>query len=317
MEYTYPREILNKIHAVIEHLGRVSAFAPAAECLISSRRYLAGTLFATFQIEGMALSMRTVTEIVRGRYVPWPENWVQEAADLAAIYKKIRSIDPMEEAALKAARGKIGWGHDAKPGKFRDEEQWIFRGRRMYGKAPEPEDIQPTVNKLFEYLDASGDHVFIKSCIAHFTLETLQPFTDYNGILGRLWQTLLLAGQYPVFECLPYVHRIYKTRKSYFNSLSTSESEGHPAAFIDYMAGVIIAALLDYDENRKYSVSSSDRIVYFHKLGMKSFARKDYIRAVGPISTATATRDLQDGIYAGLFLKEGKGNKTRYSCLEP
>ena len=170
---------------------------------------------------------------------------------------------------------------------------------------------------LFDFLNKKDEHILMKACVAHFSLESIQPFLDFNGIMGRLWQTLLLMKVYPMFEFLPYEKLILQNPKAYHRALANSEAAGQPAEFIEYMLQVIAGALKEYDGMGKKFLSPSDRILYFHKLGMPSFTRRDYMKVNRTISTATASRDLEKGVDAGLFEKRGIGNATIYSCQKP
>lgn len=60
-----------------------------------------------------------------------------------------------------------------------------------------------------------------------YEFEFIHPFIDGNGRIGRLWQTLLLMQQYPVFEFLPIEHLIKKRQKEYYHALSLSDKKGN------------------------------------------------------------------------------------------
>ena len=62
--------------------------------------------------------------------------------------------------------------------------------------------------------------------------------------------------------------------------------------------------------NRK--LNRIDRIYYFKELGHNEFTRKDYMRVFKEISSATASRDLHQGVELEIFVKMGEKNKTKY-----
>ena len=171
------------------------------------------------------------------------------------------------------------------------------------------------MNELFELLNSKEENILIKSCIAHYTMESIQPFMEASGIMGRLWQTLILFQEYGIFEFLPWEKRVYLTREDYYKTLTNSEESGQPAEFIHYMLEVINDSLDTVPDTRHRSLSASDRLLFFHELGIQFFTRKEYMKVFTHISTATASRDLIKGVDAGLFERRGTKNVSLYSCL--
>ena len=143
-------------------------------------------------------------------------------------------------------------------------------------------------------------------------MEFIHPFLDGNGRMGRLWQTLILMEEYPVFEFLPFETLISKTQDEYYKSLALSDKSGKSTYFIEYMLGVLeksLESLLNYNNRVLKDV---DRLEYFLKLGIKEFNRKDYMNIFKDLSSATASRDMKKGMDMNMFESFGNLNKTKY-----
>ncbi len=178
--------------------------------------------------------------------------------------------------------------------------------------APLFENIPHLMNDIFDHLKDNDELTLIKSCVFHFEIEFIHPFLDGNGRMGRLYQTLILMNEYPVFEFLPFETLISQTQDECYNSLALIDKSGKSTIFIEYMPGVIeksLKILLNYN-NRV--LKDTDRLEYFLSLGIKEFNRKDYMNVFKDLSSATASRDLKKGIELNIFESIGNLNKTNY-----
>jgi Fic family protein len=197
-------------------------------------------------------------------------------------------------------------------GKYRKQGVGIVKGTKVEHIAPPHESVPYLMKDLFEYLKDSEELTLIKSCVFHYEMEFIHPFLDGNGRMGRLWQTLILMSEYPIFEFLPFETLISQTQNDYYKSLALSDKSGKSTYFIEYMLDVIdksLESLLNYN-NR--ILKDLDRLEYFLKLGMKEFSRKDYMNIFKDLSSATASRDLKKGIVLNMFESFGNLNKTKY-----
>jgi Fic family protein len=58
--------------------------------------------------------------------------------------------------------------------------------------APPADSVSGLMTDLIRWTKDAATHPLIKSCIFHFEFEIIHPFSDGNGRMGRMWQTLLL-----------------------------------------------------------------------------------------------------------------------------
>jgi Fic family protein len=197
-------------------------------------------------------------------------------------------------------------------GNYRKQSVGILKGTKIEHIAPPFENVPYQMKDLFKYLKNSDEITLIKSCVFHYEMEFIHPFLDGNGRMGRIWQTLILMNEYPIFEFLPFETLISQTQDEYYKALSLSDKSGKSTFFIEYMLDVInksLENLLSYN-NRIFK--DIDRIEYFITLGLKEFTRKDYMNIFKDLSSSSASRDLKKGLELQLFESIGNQNKTKY-----
>ncbi len=199
------------------------------------------------------------------------------------------------------------------PGSFRTQGVGVVKGLGIQHLAPPHANVPGLMNDLFEYIKDPEELVLIKSCVFHYEMEFIHPFLDGNGRMGRLWQTLILKEDYPIFEFLPFETLIFETQNEYYNALATSDKTGKSTAFISYMLNVIDSALSDMLKFNSQTMNGEERLAYFMSSAKGSFSRKEYMDVFKNISSATASRDLQKGVAFGYLEKSGEKNKTVYT----
>lgn len=151
----------------------------------------------------------------------------------------------------------------------------------------------------------------------HYEFEFIHPFSDGNGRMGRLWQTLILMQQYPVFEFLPVETLIKENPSRYYDALNRSDKEGQSTPFIEYMLEIILLSLTALYDGQNANLKTQDRIDKFADLiGVKKFSRKDYLQSFKQISSATASRDLRWAVEHKILKKSGDKRQTTYSFIK-
>jgi Fic family protein len=201
-------------------------------------------------------------------------------------------------------------------GKLRTKNVGIVKGSKVEHIAPNGTMIKGLMNDLFEYLKKDKDLTLIKSCVFHYEFEFIHPFIDGNGRMGRLWQTLLLLKQYPVFEFLPIEHLIKQQQKQYYAKLSESDKKGNSTPFIEFMLGIISNALDEVLQTQNKTLHAEDRIqLYKEKIGKNTFSRKDYLLNFKSISAPTASRDLKWAVEQNFLIKFGEQRLTEYKFM--
>lgn len=86
-------------------------------------------------------------------------------------------------------------------------------------------------------------HPVLRSAVVHCEIETIHPFADGNGRLGRLWQTLILARWNQAFASLPMEAVVFANRPQYYEALRTSQRDNDATAFVEFSLGSILATI--------------------------------------------------------------------------
>lgn len=140
-----------------------------------------------------------------------------------------------------------GRGASKQPGEFRRSQNWI--GGTRPGNAM---FVPPPADRLMECLDAFEKFihtdtrlpVLIKAALLHVQFETIHPFLDGNGRLGRLLITLLLCEQKILQQPLLYLSLYFKQQRSeYYRQLQQVRVTGDWESWVQFfLAGVLATA---------------------------------------------------------------------------
>jgi len=310
--YDITPKILKSITSISEKIGEVNANYLTKQSPQLRKQNRIKTIHSSLKIEGNTLTEEQITALIENKRVIGPEKDILEVLNAIKVYEKLDSYKFSSDKSFLKAHLELMNGLIENAGKYRKQGVGIVKGTIVEHIAPPFENVPHLMKDLFEYLKDSDELTLIKSCVFHYEMEFIHPFLDGNGRMGRLWQTLILIAEYPVFEFLPFETLISKTQDEYYKSLALSDKSGKSTYFIEYMLGVIeksLESLLNYNNRVLKDV---DRLEYFLKLGIKEFNRKDYMNIFKDVSSATASRDLKKGMEMKMFESVGNLNKTKY-----
>jgi Fic family protein len=315
--YQITETILQFIVAISEKLGEVNAahlHKPATELRKKNR---IKTIQSSLEIEGNTLSEEQITSLLNNKRIVAPKKDILEVQNAIKVYKQLSSFNPNQLKSLEKAHSILMKGLLGDAGKLRIKNVGIVKGAKVAHIAPGGDRVKGLMNNLFSYLKKDKDILLIKSCVFHYEFEFIHPFMDGNGRMGRLWQTLLLMQQYPVFEFLPVESLIKENQTAYYKALSQSDKLGASTPFIEYMLGLILQSLEVLLQSQNVNLNVEDRIQLFKdKVGKAQFSRKDYLINFKNISQATASRDLKWAVGEGMLNKQGEQRLTKYKFLD-
>lgn len=147
-------------------------------------------------------------------------------------------------------------GGNKQPGEFRTSQNWI--GGSRPGKArfvpPPPELLMDCLGALEKFLhdDTVKLPVLVKAALAHVQFETIHPFLDGNGRLGRLLITFMLCVDGLLKEPMLYLSLYLKTnRQAYYDHLQSVRETGDWESWVKFfLQGVIETATQATDTAR-------------------------------------------------------------------
>jgi len=314
--YNITPRIIKLISSISEKIGEINANLISKPSPHLRKQNKIKTIHSSLRIEGNTLTLEQVTALIENKRVIGPKKDVLEVLNAIKVYDYIALYEPFSSKSFLKAHKELMDGLIENPGKYRNQGVGIFQGSRVTHIAPPAENVTYLMNDLFVYLKSNEDLTLIKSCVFHYEMEFIHPFIDGNGRMGRLWQTVILLNEYPVFEFLPFETLISQTQQDYYDALGKSDREGNSTIFIEYMLDVIDKSLIELLDFNNRIFSDIDRLEYFIALGKKEFSRKDYMNVFKDISSATASRDLKKGLELNMFEKTGIKNKTIYKLRE-
>jgi Fic family protein len=174
------------------------------------------------------------------------------------------------------------------------------------------------------------NNVLIRAAIAHLYFETIHPFEDGNGRLGRVIAEKVLAQglNTPILMSLSSI--IEADKKLYYESLKKAQRTNDITDWIHYFSDVIFKAQEQFVQTIQFTIKKT-RFFDKYKIEINEAQNKVLYRmledgegkfvggmnatkyqSISNVSKATATRHMQDLVEKGIFVSENEGRSTQY-----
>jgi len=244
MDQDLERLAVHDSPVALGRLDSVTTLLPDPELFLYM--YVRKEAVLSSQIEGTQSSLNDLL-LFENEAVPGvPVDDVQEVSNyVAAINHGIRRLRegfPVSLRLLREIHGILlakGRGSEKEPGEFRTSQNWI--GGTRPGNAvfvpPPPTHVIECMGALEKFLhdDPVKTPPLIKAALAHVQFETIHPFLDGNGRVGRLLITLLLCAEGTLKEPLLYPSLYFKThRQEYYDLLQQVRTDGDWEAWLRF-----------------------------------------------------------------------------------
>jgi Fic family protein len=311
------REKLERALLALGRLDAVSSLLPDAKLFLYT--YVRKEAVLSSQIEG---TQSTLSDLLLFELEETPGVPVDDVAEVSSYVaalehglKRLRSGFPLSNRLIREIHGVLlskGRGSERMPGEFRTSQNWI--GGSRPGNAlfvpPPPDRVEECMAELERFLndEPSRTPPLEKAALAHLQFETIHPFLDGNGRVGRLLITLLLWKEGVLTEPLLYLSLYLKQNRSrYYELLQAVRMEGDWEAWLDFFAdgvtktseGAVETAraltnLFEKDRGRIHAVgrSAGSALRVHHELQKRPLSTIGRLCAATRLSVPTVTKSI-------------------------
>ena len=267
-------DLHNKFDQALLALGRldsVSTLLPDTSMFLYM--YVRKEAVLSSMIEGTQSSLSDLLLFELDQEPGVPLDDVQEVSNyVAALYHGLRRLAegfPLSLRLIQEIHGVLltkGRGSTQTPGEFRRTQNWI--GGTRPGNAvfvpPPAEEVLSCMGTLEGFLHDKPEPtpVLLKAALMHVQFETIHPFLDGNGRLGRLLITLLLCERKVLRQPMLYLSLYFKThRQYYYELLNQIRVSGDWESWLDFFAEAVMITATQAVETAQQllNVSNQDR----------------------------------------------------------
>ncbi len=221
------------------------------------------------QIEGTQSSLSELLLFESNQLTGVPTHDVVEVSNYVSALqyglKRLRQDLPISIRLMKEIHAVLlakGKGKDKGPGEFRDSQNWI--GGSRPGNAvfvpPPKEEVVPLMGQIETfYHEHKSLPALVKAALIHVQFETVHPFLDGNGRLGRLLITLMLVADGVLSEPLLYLSLYFKQNRSrYYDLLQRVRFEGDWEEWLSFFFTAVL-------ETAQQAVSTAHEVLRLFK----------------------------------------------------
>jgi Fic family protein len=252
--------LLIKANKTISTLEGISSRIPDMALFVSM--YVRKEALMSSQIEGTQATLEDIFDPMieknTNRNVADVVNYIK-ATEYAI--KRLNTL-PLCNRLIKEAHAVLMEGvrgQEKNPGEFRHSQNWIGGQGSTLKNAryipPNPEDMNSAMSDLEKYMNDEDDLDFlIRTALIHYQFETIHPFLDGNGRVGRLLITLFLMDQKVLTTPALYIsYFLKKNRIEYYDRMTEVRLKGNYEQWIRFF-------LMAIDESAQDAITAIDEI---------------------------------------------------------
>ncbi len=239
----------------LSRLGVACSMVPSTDCFLYG--FVRKEAVITSQIEGTQATLRDILTFEGTKQTDRPAD-VQEVCNYvdALTHARRQLADPKglplsrrllcntHRILMRGVRGE-----DKSPGEVRRSQNWIGGSRPATARfvPPPPEDVPDALRALERWLHGDDDlPPLVRAGLAHVQFETIHPFLDGNGRIGRLLMALLIEHWNLLDQPLLYLSLAFKReQQEYYARLAAVRSDGDWEAWIAFFLECVHEAAND------------------------------------------------------------------------
>lgn len=242
--YGQRQRLLERALLACGRLDGITALLPDPDLFLYA--YVRREAVLSSQIEGTqsSLSDLLLFELDEAPGVPFDD--VVEVSNYVAALEhgmtRLHGGFPLSNRLLREVHGKLlqsGRGADKQPGEFRRTQNWLggTRPGNAHFVPPPPQRVEDCMAGLERFVHAEDDGLptLVRAALAHVQFETIHPFLDGNGRVGRLLISLMLYEDGILDQPLLYLSYYFKQhRAEYYRLLDAVRTDGDWKAWLDF-----------------------------------------------------------------------------------
>ncbi len=234
-------------------LNTVSALLPDSSLLLYS--YVRKEAVLSSQIEGIQASLSDLLLFEADHAPGVPIDDVTEVSNYVRAMEyglsRIREGQFISNVLIREIHGILlsrGRDHKKTPGRFRDRQVWVggWDPTQAELMPPPHTHVADCMTALMQFLELHDSDITVisKAALAHVQFETIHPFLDGNGRMGRLLITLIMCQAGTLNQPLLYLSLYFKQhRRDYYNLLTHVRETGDWEEWLSFFFnGVVITA---------------------------------------------------------------------------
>jgi Fic family protein len=237
-------ELLEEANRALGRLDGVTSVLPDTPLFLCI--YVRKEALLSSQIEGTQSSLSDLLLFENEEVPGVPLDDVREVSNYVAAMdyglKRLRDGFPLSLRLIREIHDVLlskGRGSSKQPGEFRQSQNWIGGtrpGNALYVPPP-ASHVMDCMSELEKFIHAETPHlpVLVKAALIHVQFESIHPFLDGNGRLGRLLITVLLCAQGVLKEPILYLSLFFKSHRSeYYDLLQGVRERGDWESWLEF-----------------------------------------------------------------------------------
>ena len=264
--YTITSKMLLLTNEISEMITEVSAIKKEKTAPILRKKNRVLSITGSLQIEGNTLSEEEVTALIEGKRVLGSVREIEEVKGAIKAYEMIERYDPVKLEDLLSAHRRMMGTLLENAGAYRSGNVGVYGKEGVSHVAPPPYRVPELMGQLFGWLRETTEHPLIASSVFHYEFEFIHPFSDGNGRIGRLWQSVILGSFREVFYYIPVESMVKEHQKSYYAALEEAGAVGESTPFVEFMLESIHLSvqkfLKEYKKSDQKSNLKSDQKIF-------------------------------------------------------